>query len=234
MHDHWDGPPGHWDGPLGSPPHAPYIEGHPGLPPHGPHFEGPPGPSPHGPHFEGHPGHLPFGPPPMPPSPPPPPPAPPIAWESDGPRVRRGDVRAALLSLLSEEPKNGYQMIQEIEARSRGIWRPSPGSVYPALQQLDDEGLVDSDESGGSRTYRLTEAGREALGRRPAGAAPWDEVARSVPADRHELRLLWAQVNEAFSHLARTASDQQVGQAKKLLKQTRRAIFQILAEDKDD
>jgi DNA-binding PadR family transcriptional regulator len=157
--------------------------------------------------------------------------APPMGWEGGAPRVRRGDVRAALLSLLSEGPKNGYQMIQDIEERSRGVWRPSPGSVYPSLQQLEDEGLVSSDESGGSRIYVLTEQGREQAERHLDGEAPWDEVARSVPEDRHELRLLWAQLNEAFSHLTRTANDQQVAQAKKLLRQTRKSVFQILAED---
>src|SRR6188472_247886 len=76
-------------------------------------------------------------------------------------RARRGDVRAALLVLLDEEPRNGYQLIQEIEQRSGGIWRPSPGSVYPALQQLEDEGLVRTDEAEGRRTYALSDEGRE-------------------------------------------------------------------------
>src|SRR6516162_1729546 len=59
-----------------------------------------------------------------------------------GPRVRRGDVRAAILDLLGEgQPWNGYQIIQEIAERTQGVWRPSAGSVYPALQQLEDEGL---------------------------------------------------------------------------------------------
>lgn len=168
------------------------------------------------------------GPPPghlvMPPMPPPGPPGPP-------PRVRRGDVRLALLTLLGEEPKNGYQMIQEIEARSRGVWRPSPGSVYPALQQLEDEGMVAGDEAGGSRTYRLTEQGRRHLADRDGGVAPWDEVAGSVPEDGHELRMLWSQLNEAFVHLTHTANERQLAQFKKLLKQTRKSIFQILAED---
>jgi DNA-binding PadR family transcriptional regulator len=145
--------------------------------------------------------------------------------------VRRGDVRAALLSLLAEGPKNGYQMIQDIEARSRGVWRPSPGSVYPALQQLEDEGLVTGDESGGSRVYRLTGQGREHAARHLAGEAPWDEVARSVPEDRHELRLLWGQLHEAFLHLTHTANDRQVAAAKHLLRETRRSVFHILAED---
>ncbi|SEK92009.1 PadR family transcriptional regulator [Nonomuraea pusilla] len=170
--------------------------------------------------------------PPPPPFPPPvlpgPPPMP-APWEA-GPKVRRGDVRAALLALLAEGPRNGYQMILDIEERSRRVWRPSPGSVYPALQQLEDEGLVVGDESGSSRTYRLTERGREHVAERP-DEAPWDEVARSVPEDRHELRLLWGQLSEAFVHLTRTANDRQVAEAKQLLKRTRRSVFQILAED---
>ncbi|MGW0805400.1 PadR family transcriptional regulator [Nonomuraea sp. NPDC002799] len=177
---------------------------------------------------------TPFPPPPPFPPPFPPPPehafGPVVHWTTPPPRVRRGDVRAALLALLLEEPQNGYQMIQGIEERSRGVWRPSPGSVYPALQQLEDEGLVTGSESGGSRTYRLTEEGR-AQAAAHGDEAPWDEVARSVPADHHELRLLWAQLNEAVSHLVRTAGDRQVTEAIKLIKQTRKSIFQILAED---
>jgi DNA-binding PadR family transcriptional regulator len=160
-------------------------------------------------------------------------PAPPhhvVHWQQPPPRIRRGDVRAALLALLHEGPRNGYQMIQDIEERSRGVWRPSPGSVYPALQQLEDEGLVTGDESGGSRRYRLTEQGR-AQAARHADEAPWEEVARTVPDDHHELRLLWAQLDETFSHLVRTGSERQLAEARKLIKQTRRSVFQILAED---
>src|SRR5215212_643106 len=76
-----------------------------------------------------------------------------------GPRARRGDVRAALLVLLAEEPRNGYQLMQEIEQRSDGVWRPSPGSVYPALQLLEDEGLVRV-EGEGRKAYTLTDEGR--------------------------------------------------------------------------
>ena len=74
-----------------------------------------------------------------------------------GPRVRRGDVRAAALALLAEEPRNGYQLIQEIAERSGGVWQPSPGSVYPALQQLEDEGLIQAETpEGGRKRYALT------------------------------------------------------------------------------
>ncbi|HEX4813349.1 MAG TPA: PadR family transcriptional regulator [Nonomuraea sp.] len=192
----------------------------------------------HDPDFWEAPPPRPFPPPEAPPAPPgfgpgfapgPPPFGGVFHWDAPPPRVRRGDVRAALLALLHEGPQNGYQMIQGIEERSRGVWRPSPGSVYPALQQLEDEGLVTADEAGGSRTYRLTQEGREQAALR-AGDAPWEEVARSVPDDHHELRLLWAQLNEAFAHLVRTAGDRQVEEAKKLIRQTRRSVFQILAE----
>ena len=154
-------------------------------------------------------------------------PCPPFA-----PRVRRGDVRAAVLSLLAEEPRNGYQIIQEIAERSGGIWRPSPGSVYPALQQLEDEGLVRAEESGGSRTYSLTEAGRTYVAERAEElAAPWAQVANSLPEEMAELRLLWAQVNQVFGQLLQVANDKQVKAAKRLLRDTRRSIFRILAED---
>ncbi|GAA4584492.1 hypothetical protein GCM10023194_24590 [Planotetraspora phitsanulokensis] len=160
--------------------------------------------------------------PPLPPMPPPPPVPPHFA-----PRVRRGDVRIALLRLLTEEPRNGYQMIEEISRRSGGVWRPSPGSVYPALQQLEDEGLVRGEESGGSRTYRLTDKGRENA---DESAEPWADVVRSLPEDRHELRLLWGQLGEAFIHLTHVADDRQVAETKKLLRSTRQAMFRILSE----
>ena len=92
-----------------------------------------------------------------------------------GPRARRGDVRAALLVLLAEEPRNGYGLMQEIERRSEGAWRPSPGSVYPALQQLEDEGLVRAEESGGRRLFTLTDEGRAYVAENEAELGqPWD------------------------------------------------------------
>lgn len=151
---------------------------------------------------------------------------------SRGRKAKRGDVRAAILALLSEEPRNGYQIIQEIAERSAGIWRPSPGSVYPALQQLEDEGLVLAEESAGSRVYRLTDEGRAYVAERADElAAPWTQVANSLPEEMAELRLLWAQVNQAFGQLTQVANANQVAAANRLLRQTRRSIFKILAED---
>src|SRR3954447_5405451 len=112
-----------------------------------------------------------------------------------GRRARRGDVRAAVLVLLDEQARNGYQLIQEIEQRSGGMWRPSPGSVYPALQQLEDEGLVRAQEVDGKRSFRLTDEGTkyvEEHGERLA--APWDAVSRGVGPGVMELRDLVFQV----------------------------------------
>ena len=77
-----------------------------------------------------------------------------------GRRIRRGDVRAAILLLVEEEPRNGYQIMQELESRSGGVWRPSPGSVYPALQLLADEGLLKSEARDGGNVFELTDAGK--------------------------------------------------------------------------
>src|SRR5665213_134640 len=80
-----------------------------------------------------------------------------------GRKARRGDIRTAALLLLAEEPRNGYQIMQEVQERSGEVWRPSPGSVYPALQQLEDEGLIRSSEGGGGtgKVFELADAGRE-------------------------------------------------------------------------
>ena len=108
-----------------------------------------------------------------------------------GPRARRGDVRAALLVLLAEEPRNGYQLMEEIESRSGGAWRPSPGSVYPALAQLEDEALIRSDESAGRRSFELTDEGRTYVAdNREALGSPWDEAGDGVPTEFAELRSL--------------------------------------------
>src|SRR5580698_4954724 len=94
-----------------------------------------------------------------------------------GRKARRGDIRTAALLLLSEEPRNGYQIMQEVQERSEDVWRPSPGSVYPALQQLEDEGLIRSGESEGRKVFVITDAGSKLVAERPADSpAPWDEM----------------------------------------------------------
>ena len=148
-----------------------------------------------------------------------------------GPRVRRGDVRSAILALLAEEPRNGYQIIQELVERSGGIWRPSPGSVYPALQQLEDEGLVRAEEQDGRRQYHLTDAGREYVAARTdEHAAPWETVADSVHNDMIELQTAFGQVGIAFGQVVQSGSAAQVAEARRVLTDTRRALYRILAE----
>jgi len=151
-----------------------------------------------------------------------------------GPRARRGDVRAAMLKLLAEEPRNGYQLMQEIERRSEGVWRPSPGSVYPALQQLEDEGLVRSEETDGRKLFHLTDAGREAAEAIGAEGAPWDAVSESVDSDVWELFNVARQVGMAIFQLAQAGTPEQIAAAKEILSNARRSLYGILAEDEPE
>jgi DNA-binding PadR family transcriptional regulator len=145
-------------------------------------------------------------------------------------RARRGDVRAALLVLLEEEARNGYGLMQEIEARSEGAWRPSPGSVYPALQQLEDEGLVRAVESAGRRVFELTDEGREYVEQHRAELAePWAAVAGGAREGLPELRSSIAQVGAAVMQIAATGSPQQVTEARRILDEARRSLYGILA-----
>src|SRR5271168_3968851 len=94
-----------------------------------------------------------------------------------GRRARRGDIRTAALLLLDEEPRNGYQIMQEVQERSGGMWSPSPGSVYPALSQLEDEGLIRTQERDGQKLFALTDEGRALLDARGAEQpAPWEQA----------------------------------------------------------
>jgi DNA-binding PadR family transcriptional regulator len=148
-----------------------------------------------------------------------------------GRRARRGDVRTALLVLLAEEPRNGYQLMQEIEQRSDGIWRPSPGSVYPALQQLEDEGLVSTVQTDGGRDYQLTDAGRSAVADRGDAPAPWDAVKEDGgPAPRRVGHLI-KEVAMAAAQVIQTGDAAQLEKAEALLKETRRKLYRILADD---
>ena len=149
-----------------------------------------------------------------------------------GPRARRGDIRHAILALLAEQPRNGYQIMQELEQRSRGMWRPSPGAVYPALQQLEDERLVTVEASGGGRVYSLTERGRkEAAAQAGEGEAPWDVVSEAAGSDIPEIFHLLKHVGAAALQVAQAGSAAQVDEARKILAQTRKALYRLLAED---
>src|SRR5690348_13828148 len=149
-----------------------------------------------------------------------------------GPKAGRGDVRAAILALLREGPRNGYQIMSEIEERSGGAWRPSPGAVYPALQQLADEGLIEAEESAGRRAFSLTDEGRRYLEENPEMARPaWESMAQDEPGEVPGLFVQAARLGGTIVQVAHAGTPEQVHAAEELLEQTRRRMYQILAED---
>jgi DNA-binding PadR family transcriptional regulator len=146
-----------------------------------------------------------------------------------GRRAGRGDIRAAILALLAEETMHGYQIIQELTDRTGGVWRPSPGSVYPTLQQLQDEELVrEAASESGKRVYELTDAGREQAG---GATAPWEAVAGEGAETLVELRDLAHQVMAATRQVAHAGTAAQVESANRILRDARRSLYGLLAED---
>jgi DNA-binding PadR family transcriptional regulator len=152
-------------------------------------------------------------------------------WRGGGRKARRGDIRTAALLLLAEEPRNGYQIMQEVEERSDGAWRPSPGSVYPALQQLEDEGLIGALELDGRKAFQLTDAGRAHLAERdPERPAPWEQMSGDLGAKAHQLGKIMREVAFAFTQVMRAGSEDQQEQARKVLVNARRELYSILAD----
>jgi DNA-binding PadR family transcriptional regulator len=147
-----------------------------------------------------------------------------------GRRAARGDVRAAILVLLAEKPSHGYQIIQELERRSDGAWRASPGSVYPTLQQLEDEGLVRAVEAdGGRRVFELTDSGREEAAKLATGPTPWAEAAGSVGGDHRDLRDQAFQLLAATWQVSRTGDAGHIAEARTILRDARRKLYLLLA-----
>lgn len=166
-----------------------------------------------------------------------------------GPRVRRGDVRVAILDVLAragrdEEPINGYQVIQQIAERSDGAWRPSPGSVYPTIQQLQDEGLVESDDERGRKTLRLTDAGRSHVEEHADElAAVWapferdaqagaDQASKAAPdaGEPVDLRSELGRVMPAVWQILTQGTDAQRRAALDVLVDARRRLYGVLAD----
>jgi DNA-binding PadR family transcriptional regulator len=147
-----------------------------------------------------------------------------------GPMVRRGDVRTAILTLLAEEPMHGYQIIQRLGDRSGGMWRPSAGSVYPTLQQLEDEGLVKGEERDGRKVYALTDDGRKAAEQSAGNPAPWEmpgaEQATSLYDQFRPLAAAVAQVSQV-------GSPETLARAQAILIEARRSLYRLLAEDEE-
>lgn len=150
-----------------------------------------------------------------------------------GPKVRRGDVRAAILDVLSTEPMNGYQVINQIAERTGGAWKPSPGSVYPTMQQLEDEGLIESTTVNGRRQSTLTGAGRDYVDAHPDEmAATWRPFADDAEEDDtvSDLKPAVGQVMGALWQVTTTGSPEQQAEAAKILAETRRKLYGLLAD----
>src|SRR4051812_15228675 len=149
-----------------------------------------------------------------------------------GRRARRGDIRSAILLLLDDEPRNGYGLMQEIEERSGGVWRPSPGSVYPALAQLEDEGLIRSTEHDGRKVFELTDAGRAHVDEhRDRLGSPWEAVTGGAPDELHALHLAGRALAVAAAQVAQTGTKAQLAEARRILEHARRALYRLLAGD---
>lgn len=148
-----------------------------------------------------------------------------------GRRTSRGDIRLAVLALLAEQPRHGYEIIQEIAERSGGRWRPSPGSVYPTISQLEDEGLVLVEKADGRRVCRLTEAGTAHVAERREEV---DAVWASVESDPDEgATELWEQLgalHAAAQQVMAAGTPEQVTAATAAVTEARKTIYRLLAE----
>jgi DNA-binding PadR family transcriptional regulator len=151
---------------------------------------------------------------------------------SRSPKVKRGDVRTAILDVLAVEPMNGYQVIQQIAERSGGVWKPSPGSVYPTIQQLEDEGLVEGTDGAGRRLLRLTEEGVRYVEEHPDElAATWRPFDEEQPSDGSpDLKPVAGQVMAAVWQVMTSGTRQQQAEAAEILAETRRRLYGLLAD----
>jgi DNA-binding PadR family transcriptional regulator len=153
----------------------------------------------------------------------------PMGFGGPAGRARRGDIRTAVLRLLSEKPMHGYQMIQELSARSGGAWSPSAGSVYPTLQMLADEGLVTSEEAAGKKVFSLTEAGTAAVAETADQPAPWDDAAQSGAGNMNYREAVGKLMAPVFQ-IGKNGTAAQAASAVEILDEARKKLYAILAE----
>ena len=147
-------------------------------------------------------------------------------------RAKRGDIRAGILALLAEEPRNGYQIMQTLEERSKGVWRPSPGSVYPALQQLEDEGLIRDEGEGAGKKFALSDAGRAYVeAHKEEVAAPWEAMGSAADDSLVDLFSQMRMIGAALWQVAQSGSPAHFTEAKKILIEAKKALYRLLSED---
>ena len=146
-------------------------------------------------------------------------------------RMRKGDVRSAVLRLLGESPMHGYQIIHEIEERSGGAWKPSPGSVYPTLQMLVDEGLLESKETKGRRTYSLTATGVELAAAEADKPAPWETGFDRPTGPRGTLAMSGVKIAKAAANIARVGTPEQMERAAQVIEEAAKKISAIVSHN---
>ena len=154
----------------------------------------------------------------------------PFGFGGPGGRARRGDVRTAVLRLLAEQPMHGYQIIQELSARSEGAWTPSAGSIYPMLQMLADEGLVTAQETAGKKVFTLTEAGVATVALTADQPAPWEDAAQG-DTGAAAYREAAGKLMPALFQLGKSGSAEQITAAIEILNDTRKKLYALLAEE---
>ncbi len=156
-----------------------------------------------------------------------------VAVAGHGAGLVAGDIRSAILALLAERPMHGYEIIGELAERTDGLWRPSPGSIYPTLQLLEDEGLVTAqpDDAGGKRRYALTEEGQRAAAEVAQGPAPWEAVAAGAPEGARALRQSLVRLLPVVRQVMMSGGPREYEEVAKLLDETRRRIYAILASE---
>ena len=146
-----------------------------------------------------------------------------------GGRGGRPNVRPAILALLLERPMHGYEMIQELDSRTNGIWRPSPGSIYPTLQLLEDEGLIEVSAEGGRKSYRLTDAGR-AEAETAAQNPPWAQFTDDTMSQVQDFRDAAVGIMSALKQVGFNGTPEQRDKALEVLNETKRKLYAILAD----
>ena len=143
-------------------------------------------------------------------------------------QANRGDIRAAVLALLTEQPMHGYQIIQELAERTGGAWQPSPGSVYPSLQLLADEGLIASTDQDGRKVFALTADGTTRAAESAGEVPPWERLAATTGSV--DLRHSLAGLVLATKQVTTTGTDEQIVRADAILTDARKRLYQLLAE----
>ena len=145
--------------------------------------------------------------------------------------MRRGEIRTAILLVLADAPRHGYEVMTELAERTGGMWRPSPGSVYPTLQQLEDEGLVRAEDVDGKRVFNLTDVGRAESEKLAERGAPWDEFNADVSAGDRGLHHSLHALVIAYKQVAKVGTPAQIAATQQALDGARKSIYRALAED---